>query len=54
MGKHEIPTSVLEEIRSGRLAKASAPEILQWGFDRFFPDLIRFTVDERDRLASAA
>jgi thioredoxin-dependent adenylylsulfate APS reductase len=37
MAKNEIPASVLEEIHSGQLAKLSAPEILKWGFDRFFP-----------------
>jgi phosphoadenosine phosphosulfate reductase len=29
--------SVLEEVRSGRLAKLGPQELLTWGFDRFFP-----------------
>jgi thioredoxin-dependent adenylylsulfate APS reductase len=37
MGKQEIRPEVLEEIRSGSLAKLSAGEVLRWGFDRFFP-----------------
>jgi phosphoadenosine phosphosulfate reductase len=34
---HEIAPAVLEEIQSGRLAKLSPPELLQWGWERFFP-----------------
>ncbi len=37
MGKQEIAASVLDEIRSGRLANLPAPELLRWGLDRFFP-----------------
>jgi phosphoadenosine phosphosulfate reductase len=37
MAKHEIAPAVLAEIQSGRLAKLSAPELLQWGWERFFP-----------------
>jgi len=32
-----VPEAVLEEVRSGRLARLSAPELLAWGFERFFP-----------------
>src|SRR5262245_61164474 len=37
MGKQEISPAVMEEIRSGRLAKLGPQELLKWGFDRFFP-----------------
>ena len=37
MAKNEINPAVLEEIRSGKLAKLSAHEILAWGFERFVP-----------------
>ena len=37
MAKNEIAPAVLEEIQSGRLAKLSPLELLQWGWERFFP-----------------
>src|SRR5262245_62326363 len=32
-----VSAAVLDEIRSGRLAKRSPQELLAWGFERFFP-----------------
>ena len=37
MGRREIPTSVMDEIRSGRLEELSAQRLLTWGFERFTP-----------------
>ena len=32
-----VPSSVLDEIRSGALEKAGAEEVIEWGFERFAP-----------------